>query len=345
MTTSPTRPAGGVSPVVEHRELRTRGPADGARFSHLIGERVARDLVRGLGHSVGLDHRDVEGCLEVLQHADGEPPTTSARTGRSSARRGPGGAGARCNIAWWIVGTAVYQVGRNSSIHSRTCAARKPCVQTTLPPPTSEPKSAATRPWMWKSGITLRHRSVRSRGSVSATLAADVGKLRSVSGTSWGTRRARGEQQRSPRRCSRASLDATSPGDSPEQAIDPAVSPASTRSRKSRTTTRRRTPRPVVAAEHHDGTNADVVSWFTNSASGKSGRAVRTRRPRRCRAPRRPLPVRSEGQPRPDRSARSAGAQVVDDRFEWSPPGRRTTSPSSPAPAARPRQARGVRSL
>ena len=84
---------------------------------------------------------------------------------------------AASSIAWWIVGTAVYQVGRARRSSRGTSGALNPGVQTTLPPATSEASSAATRPWMWKSGITLRHRSVGPSPSVAAMFAAEVSRL------------------------------------------------------------------------------------------------------------------------------------------------------------------------
>ncbi len=45
-----------------------------------------------------------------------------------------------------MVGTAVYQVGRNSSSQSKNDPPAKPGVQATLPPAAKEASSAATSP-------------------------------------------------------------------------------------------------------------------------------------------------------------------------------------------------------
>src|SRR5262245_22806964 len=65
----------------------------------------------------------------------------------------------RARIAWCIVGTAVYQVGRDSPSHWAKRSALKPGVQNTLPPAASDDRTAATSPWMWNNGMMLRQRS------------------------------------------------------------------------------------------------------------------------------------------------------------------------------------------
>src|SRR5262249_32079970 len=80
---------------------------------------------------------------------------------------------ARASTAWCIVGTAVYQVGSSSFIQSKKEGASKPGEQATLPPAESDARSAATSPWMWKSGMTARHRSAEVSASDRATLRAD----------------------------------------------------------------------------------------------------------------------------------------------------------------------------
>ena len=230
MATSPVAPAGRTCPLlVEHGDVGTGGLAHGSGFADLVGERIARHLVRGLGHSVGLDHRDVEGCLEVVQHADRQRRRRRAHEPEGRRQHlALGGARAR-HLQHRLVDRRDRGVpGRSELLDpSGNVSARKPSVQTTLPPATSEPKSAATSPWMWKSGITFRHRSVGSSRSVSATLAADVSRLRSVSGTSFGEPVVPEVNNSRAASVSPALLDAPSPGDKPEQTIDPAVSPAS----------------------------------------------------------------------------------------------------------------------
>ena len=92
----------------------------------------------------------------------------------------------RASTAWCMVGTAVYQVGSSSDSQPWNDGAWKPGVQMTLAPAESEERSAATRPWMWKSGITLRQRSPGVSSSVAATLPADSVSRRWVSGTIFG---------------------------------------------------------------------------------------------------------------------------------------------------------------
>ena len=75
------------------------------------------------------------------------------------------------------MGTAVYQVGRAAPSQAKKRSALKPGAQTTLPPAATVASTAAIRPWMWNSGMTLRQRSWRSRASVVADVAgggADV---------------------------------------------------------------------------------------------------------------------------------------------------------------------------
>ena len=49
---------------------------------------------------------------------------------------------ARARIAWCIVGTAVYQVGRASQSHWKKRSALKPGVQNTLPPAANDDSTA-----------------------------------------------------------------------------------------------------------------------------------------------------------------------------------------------------------
>jgi hypothetical protein len=90
---------------------------------------------------------------------------------------------AAASIARWIVGTAVYHVGRSWLIQRSTTSGRNPGVQMTLAPARSEESSAPTRPWMWNKGMTLRHRSPGSRRNVVATCFAEARRFPCVSGT------------------------------------------------------------------------------------------------------------------------------------------------------------------
>ena len=76
--------------------------------------------------------------------------------------------------------------GLASSIPAKNLSALKPGVQNTLPPRDSGAARPAIRPWMWKSGMTLRPRSRSESSSVAAMLRADVQTLRCVSGTIFG---------------------------------------------------------------------------------------------------------------------------------------------------------------
>src|SRR5437660_8287425 len=106
---------------------------------------------------------------------------------RSRARdAASGSAAAAARTAWWIVGTAVYQVAAKSCSHPRKRRPSKPEVQITLPLTVTLAARAATSPWMWNSGITLRQRSAADKLSVAATLLADAHRLAWVSGTCFG---------------------------------------------------------------------------------------------------------------------------------------------------------------
>src|SRR5271166_2721875 len=52
-----------------------------------------------------------------------------------------------------MVGTAVYQVGFDSSIAAKNFSALNPGVQNTEPPRDSGASSPAISPWMWNSGM------------------------------------------------------------------------------------------------------------------------------------------------------------------------------------------------
>src|ERR1035441_3010685 len=93
---------------------------------------------------------------------------------------------ARATIDWWMVGTAVYQLGRNSSIHSKNFGATNPGPHTTLPPDTNDASSAASNPWIWNSGMTFKQRSSGVSAREAAMLRADAARLAWVSGTSFG---------------------------------------------------------------------------------------------------------------------------------------------------------------
>src|SRR5262249_20575885 len=73
---------------------------------------------------------------------------------------------ARERMAWCMVGTAVYQVGRTSAILVRRRGAVTPVVQQTWPPADKGANVPAIRPWIWNSGMILSPRSAFENASV-----------------------------------------------------------------------------------------------------------------------------------------------------------------------------------
>src|SRR5271157_970242 len=73
-----------------------------------------------------------------------------------------------------MVGTAVYQVGFDSSIAAKNFSALNPGVQNTEPPRDSGASSPAISPWMWNSGMMLRPRSAAVKARLVAMSAAAV---------------------------------------------------------------------------------------------------------------------------------------------------------------------------
>ncbi len=85
-----------------------------------------------------------------------------------------------------MVGTPVYQVGSASSIQWKNFSALKPGVQKTEPPRDKGASSPAMRPWMWKSGVMFKPRSLCENSSVRAMFCAEIATLRCESGTILG---------------------------------------------------------------------------------------------------------------------------------------------------------------
>src|SRR2546426_820902 len=69
-------------------------------------------------------------------------------------------------MAWCIVGTALYHVGRSTSSHSKNRAASNPGGQATLDPAVIEESTAPMSPWMWNNGMIERLRSFGFNASV-----------------------------------------------------------------------------------------------------------------------------------------------------------------------------------
>ena len=84
--------------------------------------------MRGLGHAVGLDHRARRRPPRARPARCGGSGADDERMKRSVGRasRLPGCARARARIAWCMVGTAVYQVGRSSPASAKKRNALKP---------------------------------------------------------------------------------------------------------------------------------------------------------------------------------------------------------------------------
>ncbi len=85
-----------------------------------------------------------------------------------------------------MVGTAVYQVGLQSSIQPKNFSALKPGVQKIWPPRDSGARMPAINPWMWKSGMMLRPRSLSVNSRLVAIFPAEAQTLRWLSGTIFG---------------------------------------------------------------------------------------------------------------------------------------------------------------
>jgi hypothetical protein len=94
--------------------------------------------------------------------------------------------GARSSSAWCMVGTAVYQVGRKSRSQVKNRNPLSPGVQTTDPPAATDASTAATRPWMWNSGMMLRQTSAGPSRSVWPICRAEAVRLAWVSVTILG---------------------------------------------------------------------------------------------------------------------------------------------------------------
>ena len=93
---------------------------------------------------------------------------------------------ARDRMVWCMVGTAVYQVGRASSIQPKNFKALKPGVQNTMEPADSGVSTPAIRPWMWNSGMMFSPRSAPVKARVRAMCWAEAHRLAWDSGTIFG---------------------------------------------------------------------------------------------------------------------------------------------------------------
>jgi len=94
--------------------------------------------------------------------------------------------GARARIAWCMVGTAVYQLGRAASSQPNTRSASKPGAHQIEAPAARLDEIAASRPWMWNSGIMFMQRSAGVSASEAPMWRAEAATLRCSSGTILG---------------------------------------------------------------------------------------------------------------------------------------------------------------
>ena len=110
-----------------------------------------------------MPYASITGAAKVASNAaatDGGNDAEDDRTNRRGARAMIAAwTGALSRIARCMVGTAVYQVGRQVSNHPKNSGARNPGVQTIYVPAVNEASAAATSPWMWNSGRASTRRS------------------------------------------------------------------------------------------------------------------------------------------------------------------------------------------
>ena len=116
--------------------------------------------MRRLGHAVGFDHRTAEQPLQL-----GHDPGRQRRRGRAdqaqarAARRSPGCAARAPGSPGAWSARPCTRSARTRSSQAKKRRALNPGVQTTAAPAARVASTAATRPWMWNSGMTFRHRS------------------------------------------------------------------------------------------------------------------------------------------------------------------------------------------
>src|ERR1700758_1486027 len=70
---------------------------------------------------------------------------------------------ARVRIAWCMVGTPVYQLGRVSAIQEKNFRALNRGAQHTCPPAERGASSPVIKPWIWNSGMMHNPRSSAER--------------------------------------------------------------------------------------------------------------------------------------------------------------------------------------
>ena len=116
---------------------------DEAKVSQILRNFVSNALKYGAGKPVEVSVHRQNGVATLSVSDRG----VGIAAEDESTNRNPAGAGHSIpSTAWWIVGTAVYQVGRHSCIHSKKRDASKPGAQTMLPPAASDDNSAPIRP-------------------------------------------------------------------------------------------------------------------------------------------------------------------------------------------------------
>ena len=252
--------------VVEHCDLRPCGAPDRAPLALVRRQRIDRHLVCGFGHSVRLEHGRVEEVFERVAHERrqrGRGGADESELSRARARP-PGRAPGRPCASWARPCTRSRGMPRATT---RTGAGRIPVCRRRSSRPQTGASTDATRPWMWKSGMTARQRSSAVSSSEPATSAADAQRFRSVRGTSFG-RAVVPDVWRRSAACDRSASSARS--SIPGGRTVTRSKPASPRGTRSRTPRRRRSATTRTAAPSGPGgtTTADAPrSVRANSSS------------------------------------------------------------------------------
>ena len=160
-----------------------------------------------------------------------------------------------------MVGTAVTQLGRAASSQPKKRNALKPGVQQTEPPAASEASTAAISPWMWNSGMMLRHASSGVSASTPPMCFADAQTLACVSGTIFG-------RDVVPEVCSISATSAASAG--PGVAAIPAAAPCRVNAPAASPGVSSSTATPAACAACRAG-----PSWPAGSTTARAPRSAR----------------------------------------------------------------------
>ena len=166
------------------------GPAGSPTEPGLRGQRrqrIARHLMGGLGHAVGLDDLGLESLLELRHHLFGQ-----GRGGGADQPQGPAGddfpVRRRARKNSLMNGRRGGVPGGLKAIQpaKELLRGRSPARRRCARPRSSDDRTAAIRPWIWNSGMTFRQQSCGVSASEAAILTADWQRLAWVSGTILG---------------------------------------------------------------------------------------------------------------------------------------------------------------